>query len=127
MFQVRGGGAALSVATVHKPLSGTIGNSAFCTVPLRDNSVTDAGWGRFASVVDADALSGRMTNARFGESATTSKSGPALWSQLLTWSAVAESATPAGFTVAESTGGGDFARSQATSVTDITSAKVRRN
>src|SRR4051794_41037067 len=70
-FQAWGGGAALSCATTHVPLSLTVGSSALCTEPDRPNNVAEAGLGIAAIAVEAVALSGVMTKARSGASATT--------------------------------------------------------
>src|SRR5579872_5367593 len=109
----RGGGAALSVASVHDPESDTVGNSANCTEPFRPNRLTDAGWGMLATALAAVALSGVTTRARDDESEATSSTWPAPGSQVLWWDAAADSAGGALRTAAESTRGGAFPRSQA--------------
>src|SRR5438128_8890273 len=105
-FHERGGGAARRVPTTQGPVSSTVGSSAVCTEPVRENSVTDAGRGMLERVDGAEALSGGMMNARVGASAATSSTGPALGSQLRDSAVATESGLPAGFTAAESTGGG---------------------
>jgi len=113
-FHGRGGGAALSVATTHAPLSVTSGSSAFCTVPFRPKSVTDAGCGIAAIAAEVFVLSGSSTNVRFGVSVATSKTGPASGSQVgAEGAALAESARGAGALDAESADGALFARSHA--------------
>jgi hypothetical protein len=127
MLHGLGGGAAFNDATVHAPLSVTAGSSAVCTVPLRPSNVTDAGCGTFASCAAAFAVSGTITKARDGDSATTSNNGPALGSQLRSGSGFVESTAATGFPAVESVWTGGFARSHANPIAAALNNRERRN
>lgn len=80
-----------------------------------------------ASCAAAFALSGTITNARDGDSAATSSSGPALESQLRGGAVGAESIAVIGFVADESAGAGAFPRSHATPIRAAPNHTERRN
>jgi len=89
--------------------------------------VTEAGCGIPDSCAAAVALSGAITNARDGDSATTSSSGPALGFQFLGGATAAESTGGPTFVTAESVRTGAFPRSHAAQTIAAITYRERRN